>query len=165
MTKGIGQPADGGLFENYGRLTELPAARNIESITDPRLLTGRQATSVRGILPEALSCAYASEVVRASGRVFDGVAVEVGFQRSFPATMRMRRNANYGGQPRLPNSDQCVRHRLSTSLTCANSSSMIAEYPRCAGSRQHFWQHSPAIAGGQADGDWGLPGVDIGVPR
>ena len=67
--------------------------------------------------------------------------------------------------PRLANSDQCVRHRLSTSLTCANSSSMIAEYPRCAGSRQHFWQHSPAIAGGQADGDWGLPGVDIGVPR
>ena len=67
--------------------------------------------------------------------------------------------------PRLANSDQCVRRRLSASLTCANSSSMIAEYPRCAGSRQHFWQHSPAIAGGQADGDWGLPGVDIGVPR
>ena len=163
MTKGIGRPADGGLFENYGRLTELPAARKMESITDPRLLTGRQATSIRGILPEALSCAYASEVVWASGRVFDGVAVEVGFQRSFPATMR--RNANYGGQPRLPNSDQCVRRRLSRSLTCANSSSMIAGYPRCAGSRQHYWQHSPGIAGGQADGDWGLPGVDIGVPR
>ena len=67
--------------------------------------------------------------------------------------------------PRLANSDQCVRRRLSRSLTCANSSSMIAEYRCCAGSRQHYWQHSPAIAGGQAVGEWGLPGVDIGVPQ
>jgi hypothetical protein len=60
--------------------------------------------------------------------------------------------------PRLANSDQCVRRRLSRSLTCANSSSMIAEYPCCAGSRQQSWQHSAAVAGGQAGGDWGLPG-------
>ena len=67
--------------------------------------------------------------------------------------------------PRLANSDQCVRRRLSRYLTCANSSSMIAEYPRCAGSRQHNWQHSSAFAGGQMGGDWGLPGVEIGGPR
>jgi len=63
--------------------------------------------------------------------------------------------------PRLANSDQCVRRRLSRSLTCANSSSMIAEYRCCAGSRQH----SRAFAGDQVGGDWSLPGVDIGVPR
>ena len=33
--------------------------------------------------------------------------------------------------PRLANSDQCVRHRLSTSLTCANSSSLIRIPPLC----------------------------------
>ena len=162
MTKGVGRRA-GGLSEDYSGWTELPVARNIESITDRRLFPGIEATRVRGSLPESHGCSYSSDVVSATGRVFDGVAVEVGFQRSLSATMR--RHANNGGQPRLPNSDQCVRQRLSRSLTCANSSSMIAEYPRCAGSRQHYWQHSPAIAGGQADGDWGLPGVDIGVPR
>ena len=165
MTRGVpGRPADVELLANASRLAELPAViRDTKSIPDPRLLAGRQIGSVRGRPPDSLSCCYAVGRVRANSRLLCGVAVKVSSRRR--PTGQTRRYATWAWGPRLPNSDQCVRHRLSTSLTCANSSSMIAEYPRCAGSRQHFWQHSPAIAGGQADGDWGLPGVDIGVPR
>jgi len=48
--------------------------------------------------------------------------------------------------PRLANSDQSVRRCRFRSLTCADSSSMIAEYRRCATARQHYWQHSTAVA-------------------
>ena len=164
MTKSVpGRPSDVEPLWN-SRLTEMPAViRDTESLTGTPQLTGRQIGSVRGRLPDAMSCRQAFGYVRLSSSLSPRVAVKVSCHRR--CSGRFQWNAPSAAEPRFPNSDQCVRHRRGTSLTCASSSSMIAEYPRCAGSRQHFWQHSPAIAGGQADGDWGLPGVDIGVPR
>jgi hypothetical protein len=165
MTKGVpGRPADVEPLGNNSRLTELPAVIcDTETITDPRLLTGRQIGSVRGRLPDALSCCYAYGSVWIGSRLSRGVAATVSCPRR--PSGKTQRHATLAWESRLPLSDQCVRQRLSRSLTCADSSSMIAQYPRCAGSRQHNWQHSPAIAGDQADGDWSLPGFDIGVSR
>ena len=155
MTRGVpGRPADVELLANASRLAELPAViRDTKSIPDPRLLAGRQIGSVRGRPPDSLSCCYAVGRVRANSRLLCGVAVKVSSRRR--PTGQTRRYATWAWEPRLPNSDQCVRHRLSTSLTCANSSSTIAEYPRCAGSRQHFWQHSPAVGRSHAQIRWG----------
>ena len=71
--------------------------------------------------------------------------------------------------PRLANSDQTVRRCRFRSLTCADSSSKIAEYPWRASSRQHNWQHSTAVGRshaqfrwGRIDGNWSSKGR---VPR
>ena len=115
--------------------------RNMNSNTDPpisaRIGRGRERQ------PNASRCLFALDRVRVgSGASSNSVKTCCRGCRIWDT---QRPATTWAWEPRLPNSDQSVRRCRFRSLTCTDSSSMIAQYLCRAGSRQHYWQHFPAV--------------------